>query len=73
MNFSVGLITLKDTSMHNLFTTQLSVVIEVVSTWPDADKYVQKLQRLQGKLIEKGAAFFEPDPNEINTLIHGDA
>lgn len=47
-------------------------MLEVVSTWPDNEYYVGKLQRLRRNIFEKGSKTLDPEPNHFNTLIHGD-
>lgn len=59
--------------LDTFYLTQLDVLMEeVVSTWPDADYYMEKLRRVHNNLMELGAKAFEPDPSHFNTLIHGD-
>lgn len=63
----------RHTDVFNTFyVTQLDVMMEVVSTWPDSAYYIEKLQRLRSNLMAKGAQAFDPDPNHFNTMIHGD-
>lgn len=63
----------RHTDVFNTFyVTQFDVMMEVVSTWPDSVYYIEKLQRLRGNLMKKGAKAFDPQPNHFNTMIHGD-
>lgn len=59
-------------ALDTFFLTQFDVLMEVVSTWPDNEHYIDKLQRLRNDLMERGAKAFDPDPKHFNTLIHGD-
>lgn len=54
------------------YITQLEVLMEVVSTWEDSSYYMEKLDRLRGTIMEKGAKAFSADPSHFNTMIHGD-
>lgn len=54
------------------YLTQLDVVIEVLSEWPNGDYYIDKLKRVQENVMKKGARAFAPDASHFNTLIHGD-
>lgn len=57
---------------HNFYYAQFDVMIEVLSTWPDFDRYTEKLRRLRNDVMERGLQMFDPDPNHFNTLNHGD-
>lgn len=54
-----------------VFLTQLDALIELVSSWPDFDKYTEKLRRFHGKFVEKERQIFDADPKQFNTLVCG--
>lgn len=58
--------------LDTFYVTQLDVMTEVVSTWPNGAYYMEKLQRLRCNIMEKGAKAFDAEPKHFNTLIHGD-
>lgn len=58
--------------LDTFYITQLDVLMEVVETWPDGDYFMEKLHRLRGTMMEKGANAFGADPDHFNTMIHGD-
>lgn len=63
----------RHTDVFDIFyITQLEVLMEVVSTWEDSEYFLEKLHRLRGTIMEKGAKAFSADPNHFNTMIHGD-
>lgn len=71
--FNLGFISRStEGGIDNEFLFQLDAVIELVSSWPDFDCYIEKLHRFRGKFIEKGRELFLADPKQFNTLIHGD-
>lgn len=57
---------------HNFYFTQLDVIIEVTSKWPNYDRYTEKLRRLRNDVVERGCQMFDPNPSHFNTLNHGD-
>lgn len=59
-------------TFNTFYCTQLDVLMEVVSTWEDSEYYTEKLHRLRGNIMDKGAKAFDPEPNHFNTMIHGD-
>lgn len=63
---------IKGNTMNIMFLTQLDAVVELFETWPDFAYYAEKLRRFRKNLIEKGCQAFDADPNQINTLVHGD-
>lgn len=58
--------------LNPIYTTQLDALIKTISAWPNYEYYVEKLRRLRPRLIEKGRRAFDAQPNQFNTLIHGD-
>lgn len=56
----------------DFYLSQFDAMIEAISAWPNADDYIPKLRRLRDNLLEKGRQTYNPDPNNFNTLIHGD-
>lgn len=71
-NVIAGLMSRHTNSLDTFYLTQFDVLMEVVSTWSDAEYYIPKLQHVRKHLMKKGAKAFEPDQNHFNTLIHGD-
>lgn len=57
---------------YNFYYAQFDVLIEMLSTWSDFDRYTEKLRRLRNDIVEKGLKIFDPKPNHFNTLNHGD-
>lgn len=68
----LGLMTSHSSTLDVFYCSQFDCLIEVVETWSNADYYVPKLRRLRTRLMERGAAAFQPDPSHFNTLIQGD-
>lgn len=63
----------RDSDMfHNFYYAQLDVIIEVISKWPDFERYTEKLRRLRNDMVEKGLQMLDPNPNHFNTLNHDD-
>lgn len=48
------------------------VLIEIVSEWSGFERYTQKLKRFRENLMEKHRQAFKVNPNDFNTLVHGD-
>ena len=59
-------------SYDQFYLTQFDGMVDTVSTWPNANYYLPKFQRLRNEFLEKGCKAYAPDPNHFNTLIHGD-
>lgn len=57
---------------NKFYVTQLDVMMEVVSAWPDGEYYIKKLKRLRTNIMKRGSKAFDPEPNHFNTMIHGD-
>lgn len=57
---------------NGYYKSQIDVVIEVISKWPDFTKYVQKLERFRDNFVEKIRKVFIVNPEHLNTLNHGD-
>lgn len=57
---------------HTFYHAQIDVIIEVVSSWPDYEHYVEKLRRLRSEIVERGCQMFDPDPDHFMSLNHGD-
>lgn len=70
--FSKGMISRHTDAFNAFYTSQLDVLIEVVESWPEFDAYSEKLRRLRPHIIEKLRTAFDVNPNDFNTLIHGD-
>lgn len=47
-------------------------VVELISEWPDFAGYTEKLRKMRPQLIEMERKCFDAQPNDFNTLIHGD-
>ncbi|XP_031633749.1 uncharacterized protein LOC116347328 [Contarinia nasturtii] len=71
-HFKYGLMSRHTNVLDTFYVTQLNVMMEVVATWPNSAYYIEKLERLRCNLMEKGAKAFDAEPNQFNTLIHGD-
>lgn len=57
---------------HDFYKLQLDALIETISSWPGFERFVGKLQHLRKNIVEKGCQMFDPHPNHLNTLNHGD-
>lgn len=68
----LGLMSQHTNVYDTFYLTQLDAMIAAISTWPDANHYIEKFGRLRGSLVERGSKAFEPIPNHFNTLNHGD-
>lgn len=51
---------------------QFDAMTDAISSWPNADEYSSKLRHLRSNLLERLREAFDPEPNQFNTLIHGD-
>lgn len=71
-NFKYGLMTRHSDANRKFYSTQFDAMVDAISRWPNANKYMPKLERLRSKVLEQGAKAFDPEPHHFNTLIHGD-
>lgn len=61
------------TNVYDTFyLTQFDAMIEAITSWPNANQYIEKLRRVRSSLLERGSEAFKPNPNHFNTLNHGD-
>lgn len=57
----------------NMYVENLKVLTDLVATWgPEYMYYKDKLQRLQGAIMQKGLATFTPNKEDFNCFLHGD-
>lgn len=57
---------------HDFYYLQLDALIETISSWPNFERFVEKLRLLRKNIVERGCQMFDPNPNDFNTLNHGD-
>lgn len=63
----------RNTNVYDQFClNQFDAMTEAISLWPNANRYLSKLRRLRGNLLECLRKAFDPELNQFNTLIHGD-
>lgn len=61
------------TNVYDTFyLTQFDAMLAAISSWPNANHYIEKFGRLRSSLLEKGSKAFEPNTSHFNTLNHGD-
>lgn len=58
-------------AMNDGFLSNYDVLIEIVSEWPEFERYTQKLKRFRENIMEKGRQAFDVNSSDFNTLIHG--
>lgn len=67
-----GMVSRNRNTLNNMYLTLLDALIEKISSWPDFNYLIEKLQKFRSKLIEKCLCAFDATDDQFNTLIHGD-
>lgn len=59
-------------TLNIMHLTIFDELIDLIAEWPDFSYYTEKLRKFRSHFIERERQCFDAQPNEFNTLIHGD-